>query len=51
MKEKEEMNKTIEETMPTIEPFDDLWALMLLALICTSNKPEKIINIYMGDDK
>ena len=52
---KEEMDKTIEEyreeTIPTVEPFDDLWALMILALIFTPNKPDKIVNIYLGDDK
>lgn len=51
MAKKEEKKETIE--IPTIEsePFDDLWALMLLSLLFWQPiKPDKIINIYMGDD-
>ena len=46
---KEEMDKTIEEYLK--EDTSDLWLLIILWLIFTTSKPDKVINIYMGDDK
>lgn len=46
---KEEMDKTIEEYLK--EDTSDLWLLIMLWLIFTPSKPDKVINIYMGDDK
>ena len=47
-KKKEETVKLV-DTVP--ESMDSLWALIILsALFWQPNKPEKVINIYMGDE-
>lgn len=35
----------------TPEPMDSLWVLMIIALLFWQpTKPDKVINIYMGDE-
>lgn len=45
------MTKKKKEESTKDELFDDLWILLLLELLFMGpKKPEKVINIYMGDD-
>lgn len=45
------MTKKKKEESTKDELFDDLWILLLLELLFMDpKKPEKVINIYMGDD-
>ena len=48
-KKKEKNIVELSNTPP--EPIDSLWALIILSsLFWQPNKPEKVINIYMGDE-
>lgn len=45
------MAKKKKEEPTKDELFDDLWVLLLLELLTMEpKKPEKVINIYMGDE-
>ena len=51
MAKKEEKEKKVKLANVEPEPFDGLWVLMMLSLLfCQPIKPDKVINIYMGDD-
>lgn len=43
--------ETVELANVVPEPMDSLWALMMIALLFWQPaKPDKVINIYMGDE-
>lgn len=45
------MAKNKKEEPTKDEIFDDLWVLLLLELLTMEpKKPDKVINIYMGDE-
>lgn len=45
------MTKKKKEEPAKDELFDDLWVLLLLELLFMEpKKPDKVINIYMGDE-